>query len=93
MHGNGVKRKWFVRSLGPDESFQSVGDQTLQLGVDDGVSFTLSLNEWHGVCGHARSYHHMCEFKHISTDVCPRTVSQCHRQTTVVHFHDTCDTL
>ncbi len=36
----------FVRSLGPDECFQSVGDQTLQLGVDDSVFFTLSLNEW-----------------------------------------------
>ena len=37
-------------------------------------------------------YHHMCEFKDNSSDVCARTVSQCHRQTTVVHLDDTYDT-
>ena len=46
----------FVRSLGPAECFQSVGDQVLHLVVDDSVFFTLSLEELEGVCGHARVY-------------------------------------
>jgi hypothetical protein len=44
----------FVRSLGTSESFQSSGDQVLYLGVDDSVFFTLSLNDFQGVCGHDR---------------------------------------
>ncbi len=45
----------FVRSLGTSECFQSPGDQVLQLGVDDSVFFTLSLNDLQGVCGHVRA--------------------------------------
>ena len=45
----------FVRSLGTSECLQSAGDQVLQLGVDDSVFFTLSLNDFQGVCGHARA--------------------------------------
>ena len=58
----------FVRSLGTSKCFQSVGDQVVQLGVDDSVFFTLSLNDLQGVCGHARAYDHMCEFTHNRTD-------------------------
>ena len=66
----------FVRSLGPAECFQSVGDQVQQLGVDDSLFFTLSLNDLQGVCGNARSYDHMSEFTHNCTDAYARTVTQ-----------------
>jgi hypothetical protein len=45
--------------LGTAECFQSVGDQVLHLGVDDSVFFTVSLNDFQGVCGHVRVYDHM----------------------------------
>ena len=64
----------FVRSLGADQCFLSAGDQVLQIGVDDGVFFDLSLNDFQGVCGHARAYDHMCEFTHNSTDARANTV-------------------
>ena len=35
----------FVGSLGPDECFQSGGDQVIQFGVEDSLFFVLSLNE------------------------------------------------
>ncbi len=68
----------FVRSLGPAECFKSVGDQVMQLGVDDSVFFVLSLNELEGVCGHTRVYHHMCEFTQNITDARERTVTEVH---------------
>ncbi len=66
----------FVRSLGTSECFQSAGDQVLQFGVDVGVFFTLSLNDFQGICGHARAYDHMCEFTHNSTDARVSTMTQ-----------------
>ena len=58
----------FLRALGTVECFQSATDQVLQLGVDDSVFFELSLDQFQGVCGHARAYARMCEWKHSSTD-------------------------
>jgi hypothetical protein len=66
----------FVRALGAAQCFQSAGDQVLQLGVDGSLFFDLSLNDLQGVCGHARAYHRMCEFKHNSTDARASTVAQ-----------------
>ena len=65
----------FLRSLGPAECFQSATDKVLQHGVDDSVFFELSLNELQAVCGHVRSYFHMCEYKHSTTDACVITVT------------------
>jgi hypothetical protein len=42
----------FVRSLGTATCFQSTGHQVIQVGVDDSVFFTLSLNDSQGVCGY-----------------------------------------
>jgi hypothetical protein len=64
----------FVRGLGASQCFQSAGDQVLELGVDDSVFFDLSLNDFQGVCGHARAYDHMCAFTHNSTDARVSTV-------------------
>jgi hypothetical protein len=50
-----VKVATFVRSLGTAQCFQFAGDQVLQLGVDGSVFFALSLNDFQGVCGHART--------------------------------------
>ena len=63
----------------------------LQVGVDDSVFETLSLNDFQGVCGHPRCMI-VREFTHNSTDACVNTVVQVdrYRSTTVVHFHDTC---
>jgi hypothetical protein len=61
----------FVRSLGPVECCQSTGDQVMdlmELGVDDSLFFSLSLNEFQGVCGHPLTDDHMCECKHNTTD-------------------------
>ena len=66
----------FLRSLGTAECFQSAGDEALQHGVDGSVFFELSLDELQGVCGHARAYDHMCEFRHNITDVRASTVTQ-----------------
>jgi hypothetical protein len=42
----------------------------LQLGVDDSVSFVLSLNDFQGVRGHPHTYDRMCEFTTLkSSDV------------------------
>ncbi len=60
---------------GSPECSQSVGDQVLHLGVDDSVFFGLSVNEFQGVCGHARVYDHLCEFRHNTTDTLVRTVT------------------
>jgi hypothetical protein len=68
----------FLRSLGPAECFQSVGDAVLDHGVDVSVFFELSLNELQGVCGHARAFARMCECKHRNTH--PRVI-------TVEHTH------
>jgi hypothetical protein len=35
----------FVRSLGPVECFPSVGDQVMNLGVDDSLFFTLHTTQ------------------------------------------------
>ncbi len=43
---------------------------------DDSVFFTLSLNDLHGVCGHARAYDRMCEFTHNNTDARASTMAQ-----------------
>jgi hypothetical protein len=43
---------FFVRSLGTPTCFQSTGHQVLQVGVDDSVFFSLSLNDSQGVCGY-----------------------------------------
>ena len=66
----------FLRSLGTVECFQSVGDPVVQLGVDGSVLFELSVKELQGVCGHARAYDHMCEFRHNSADSLANTVTQ-----------------
>ena len=66
----------FLRSLGTAECFQSDTNQ-----VDDRewmtvFFFGLSVNEFQGVCGHARAYDRMCEFRHKNTDTRASTVVQ-----------------
>ncbi len=69
---NSEKVTTFVRSLRTVECFQSTGDQVLDLGVDNSVFCTLSLNTCQGVCGHPRCMI-VCVNSHTTTKMRVRT--------------------